>query len=279
MQINLTLKNPSDLKSVFEKFKDLSASALLVFRREYFEISGFTLDTSFYKKTKIQYKDFFEESEIDIDHPIFCSLWSSIEPIMKYLAQFKSQCQFQIQYEEITQSNILKIVETWTDNASFCYVVQNFFFVDNELRLKYILPKIGNSKSSFSVDEDTLTNLISREENNLYGSFEFSLETLNKIQGLLKLKSTAPALYLKTSDDEEDKVVEWFIPDCFDLSIPAQEIIEDFKFPITPKNFSFIDNESYNVEIIENKHTHLIVMSSTESDTLCFISALLYSGN
>lgn len=276
-KITLTLKDPKVLQSFFSKFSNLGSTVVGVLNRDSIEVSGFFDDRSTFKKSKLSYKEVFEESEIDINQPIFISFFSKVSQIISYLNNYSKECKFIISYDEMTSQAIVNLTKEWNDSRENVLVVDNITLKDPNLSLKMGTPRLSMSKVSFDMNPTKLNTILAEDESTRINcKFIFNKAIRNKIASLVKGKSSSDNLSdivsIKLQEDDKENIIV-SMKDYFEYKVPIETYTSDFDFYIDPRFLSVIDDEEYICQVYEKPELKYILFSSKESDTFSISTA------
>jgi hypothetical protein len=270
-KITLNVKDPKALQAFFSKFTSLGSTVLAVINKDSIEVSGFEDDRSTYKKSTISFKDVFEESEIDIDQPIFMSFFSKVSKIISYLNNYSESCKFIITYDELTTQSIVNLTSEWNDNRNNVLVVEHITLKDDNLSLKMGAPRLSMSKASFDMNETKLNGILAEtEDTQIKCKFVLNKTIKSKIASLVKGKSSSDNLsdILSISISEDDKEnLKVSMKNYFVYTFPVEEYFSDFEIFTDPKFLGSIDDEEYICQVYEKPNLNYTVFSSKESNT------------
>lgn len=276
-KITLTLKDPKQFQQFFSKFSNLGSTVLGILYKDSLEVSGYFDDRSTYKKSKIYFKDVFEESEIEIEQPIFISLFSKVNKIISYLNNYSKECKFIISYEEMNSKSLVQLTQNYNNNFQSVLVVESITLKDSNLSLKMTIPRLSMSKSSFDMTKERFNEIITESETTqIYSKFILNKESKHKISSLIKAKSASDNISDLVSigvseEDKENIVIS--MNNYFDYKILISEYIKDFTFYIDPVFLLSIDDEEYMCNVYQNLPLKYIVFTSKESETISMSTA------
>jgi hypothetical protein len=270
----MILKNPNEFRNFFSKFSDFPKSTIAIIKKDSIELRGFNEERTLFKSSSISFKHFFNESEIDIEQPIFVSFYEKIPKIISYLNNFKNECSFILHCNEITEKSFVALIQEWfpENKVDKVLTLDKIIFSDKILNLNLKIASLDMSKKSLEVTPFKIKGLDDPESTVTKLKFTLTKELKSKLTNLVKGVNNSTSVNkneLKIHLNENNECI-FSMADYFDLKIEIPEDVkaENFNFLISAEFLESIDNENQEIKIIYDNGDYRLIGNSSESETM-----------
>lgn len=276
----MTLKNPNEFRNFFSKFSNFPKTTMAVIRRDSIELIGFQENRMYFKSSSISLKDFFTESEIDIEQPIFVSFYEKIPKIISYLNNFKSECSVILHYNELTEISLVNLAQEWypENKTEKVFALDKIIFSDKSLNLNLKIASLDMSKDSLEATPSKIKRIGDPKTTTTKLKLTLTKELKSKLTNLVKGVNNSTNILkneLRVSLNDNNECI-FSMPDYFDLKIevPENEKAEKFNLLMLTEFLESIDNENQEMKIIsdndndDEENDHKLIFNSSESETL-----------